>query len=246
MACLRCGVPTTIKAHLIPQSFAKEVRDQATDHALVSGDGSFRATKNGLFDHHLLCSICDGHLGEHEKFAFHSLQSIRAATATSFNRTIEVDGFDTDRMLRFLCGLVWKYASTKRELGRIEVGKYQPLLAEIAFAGAPIPPSIDAFFMRAFTADADVYSYRAPMPQKVSGVNFIRIWLGGCLFFLKLDKRPNPSEPTERHWLRSRSRFLFSTPPLERIEEGRMTINMKWENAPLAAFLRKVSKHQTH
>lgn len=241
MSCLWCGAEPTIKAHLIPQAFAKEVRDGDRDHALVRSDGQFRPTKNGLFDFHLLCAQCDGHLGNHERYAFQSLQRLRNATVTICNRTIEVDGLDTNQLLRFMAGLVWKYASTKRELGQLDIGSYRSILADIAFTNAPVPPSVDAFFIRAFTGSDEVYSYRAPLRQKIDGANFVRFSLGGCLFFLKIDKRPNPLNPPERHWLRSQDSFLVYTPPLAWTEEGRMTIGLRRTNTALNEFLRKVA-----
>ena len=245
MPCLRCGTIPTIRAHLIPQAFAKEVRDGDQDHAFVRPNGKFRPTKNGLFDHDLLCAPCDGQLGSLENYAFQSLQRLRSATTASFNRTIEVDGLDTDKLLRFLAGLVWKYASTRRDLGRVDIGPYRTILEDVAFSNAPIPPSVDAFIMRAYTGDEEVYNYRAPLPQRVEGKNFVRCWLGGCLFFLKLDKRPNPLNPPERHWLRNRASFLFYTPPLGWIEEGRMTVGLRQDNPALDAFLRKAAIRKT-
>jgi len=243
MACLRCNATSTIRAHLIPQVFAREVRDQATDHAVVFKNGKIRPTKNGLFDDHLLCSKCDGHLGKYEQFAFDALKFLRASTVNSLGSAIEVDGLDTDKMLRFACGLVWKYASTRTDLGRINIGPYQKkVTGDIAFANAPIPPSVDAHFVRPHTGDAEAYSYRAPMPEQKWGVNFVRFWLGGCLFRLKLDKKPNPKEWPESHWLRNRTSFLVETLPLDLIEEGRMTISMRHENAKLARFLKRVSR----
>jgi hypothetical protein len=88
--CLVCGGSPTIKAHLIPQAFTKEVRENDTDLAIVSPHGNSRVAKNGFFDPQLLCKTCDGQLGAHEKFAVEGLRRLRELTPSIVNANFDL------------------------------------------------------------------------------------------------------------------------------------------------------------
>ena len=62
--CLACGATSTIRAHLIPQAFAREIRDGDQTFAMTKGmTAAFRPIQNGLFDDTILCRECDNRLG---------------------------------------------------------------------------------------------------------------------------------------------------------------------------------------
>ena len=77
MACIRCGNPKTIKAHLIPQVFCKEVRLGNSFATMVKDSGEFSLTQSGVFDKNILCEDCDGELGKNEKYAAEVFRLIR-------------------------------------------------------------------------------------------------------------------------------------------------------------------------
>tara|TARA_R110000868_G_scaffold7112_3_gene38872 strand:+ start:5485 stop:6225 length:741 start_codon:yes stop_codon:yes gene_type:complete len=241
--CLNCGGGPTIRAHLIPQSFVREVKGRDTDHAFVQSDGQkYTSSKNGLFDDYLLCAECDGRLGAHENYVLGLLSGLRGkTTALKTNHLFEAH-VDGNRFLRFATGIAWKYASTARERGRIEVGPYANLLRDISLNRAVIPSSVDAFVCRLHSGDGEVYIYRAPKLDKQLGVNFVRFSVGGFVIFLKLDKRPNPQAQPASNWVRGASSFSFPVLPMTAFEEGRFALTARRQNPKLDAFLNRVSR----
>lgn len=77
MPCIRCGNLITIKAHLLPQVFCKEVKVGASFATMVKESGEFSLTQSGVFDKNILCEECDGKLGKNEKYAAELFRLIR-------------------------------------------------------------------------------------------------------------------------------------------------------------------------
>jgi hypothetical protein len=240
MPCANCG-EAAIKAHLIPQAFIREVRGEDKGHALTNRDiSSFQPSQNGRYDDAILCSACDNALGKHEKYAFETLAAIRTAAPDIVDRAFMVDGVDGDRLLRFAAGIVWKYALTKRDYGRIEIGPYTRRLQQMLFEDSPPQLEIDAFLMKLHSGDDMAYFYRAPSPERYEGLNFIRFSVGGFIFLVKLDQRKVSSLP-KAAWLRGSSSLLIPALAFDRIEEGRMFLGARDGNERLDAYLDRLS-----
>lgn len=222
MACLICGAPKTIEAHLIPRAFVAEVKTDPGEQHLILNVGQSRPTKShtGVYDRGILCGGCDSHLGGHEGYAFELLRHARRA-AVPPDSVVALDPIDGDRMVRFAAGIAWKYAVTTRP-GRINIGPYVDKLGNVALRDTPIPLSVDLAMLRIVELDGDVYFYRTPMPDRQEGVNLVRFTVGSFLFFLKIDKRRNGTMLPAECWLRGRNKAKFIVLPAERTEEGRL------------------------
>lgn len=222
MPCLICGKPKTIEAHLIPKAFVAEVKtDRGEQHLILHNDDQRpRVSNTGVYDRSILCGPCDSILGGHEDYALEVLRELRKAKAPP-GGIIGADPIDGDRLVRFAAGIAWKYAVTTQP-GRIEVGPYGGVLADVALRGRPIPDSVDVAMLRIVELDGDVYFYRTPMPDRKDGVNVVRFTVGSFIFFLKIDQRRNGSTLPAECWLRGRATGSFIVGPAELTEEGRM------------------------
>lgn len=240
MPCLNCGTERTIRAHLIPQAFVQEVRGDESDHAFVLGDGSFVPNKNGRFDPNILCQPCDGQLGQFENYAIKTLKRIRVAAPKAVNRMIGIEGIDGDQLIRFAAGIAWKYTATQRHLGRIDIGPYAETVRQVAFSTAEIPACIDALLVKIHSGDADSYIYRAALPYRYEGRNFVRFAVGGFVILLKIDRRSNPTGEPSESWLRGRRSIVVRAMAMNTIDEGRTVLNERRDNPQLDSFLKRV------
>lgn len=243
MPCANCGSPRTIKAHLIPQAFIREVRVEDKGHALTDRViGEFQPSQNGRYDDAILCAECDNRLGADEKYAFETLKRIREAAPRIVGHPFSVQGVDGDRLLRFAMGIVWKYALTRPHYGRISIGPYADRLKGALFAAGD--PQIDAFMMKLHSGDDVSYFYRAPLTSRYQGVNFARFSVGGFVFLVKLDQRTAAQIPAEG-WLRGNRDVLIPALALDNLEEGRIFLGARKSNPRLDAYLEKVSLNPT-
>lgn len=190
MPCLICRSAETIRAHLIPRTFAAEVQ-VGKEHAVVRDADEYLSTQSGIWDRDILCGDCDTRIGKLEGDAKKYLAALRADAAGKPLGLHRLAGIAGDDIIRFLAALLWKYASTKPAFGRIELGPYKQVLEDIAFRGAPIPSSVNAIGFRLLRARGDdgVFAYRTPVPDKKDGVNAMQLMVGGVVFFVKLDRR---------------------------------------------------------
>jgi len=244
MACLSCGAPNTIEAHLIPKAFVAEVKSEKGEQHLILHDGvDGRTVSNtGVYDRAMLCGDCDSHLGGHEGYAIELLRKARNYKAEA-RAIVSIDPIDGNRLVRFAAGIAWKYAVTSRP-GRIDIGPYTGILGDVALRDTSIPPSIDVAMMRIVELDGDVYFYRTPMPDRKEGVNVVRFTVGSFLFFLKIDQRRNGSLLPAECWLRGRTTGSFVVIPSELTEEGRLHRSLA-SSRPSRSFFREMQTRKS-
>ena len=183
-----------------------------------SASDKFRRTNTGLYDSDILCKSCDNHLGKNENFVIEAMRKVRAQFPK--HGTLVKSAIDGgNAFVRFAAGIAWKYSVTKPSFGKINVGSYGDILANVAFSNEAIPESIDLAMIYMQPGVDEVFFYRAPLPDRQSGVNLIRFSVGSFLYLLKMDKRPNPASPPSRFWLRNRSPVFFLVLPAQNFEE---------------------------
>ena len=223
MPCLICGASKTIRAHLIPRAFATEVAStHGEKHALIhAASKNYETSATGRYDPDILCASCDWLLGKHEGYVFNLLKQVRAEKTTA-GSYIGVNPLEGDTVVKFAAGLCWKYSVTQRSFGRIDIGPYSPILADVAFERSSIPPSIDVLATQLQSGSAESYFYRTPMPDRTEGVNVVRFSVGSFVFFLKIDRRPNPRLFPAECWFRGRSSGWFGVAPAHMFEEWRL------------------------
>jgi len=192
MMCLNCGSPKLIKAHLIPRVFAVEVKSgKSLASGVISGD-RFEITQSGAWDRDILCGVCDGILGEYENYAFQISRLVRFRKNTFPWQQWVHNDVDSEKILKFCAGILYKYSLTSKKNGKITLGRYQELLKHFIFTpGAGCPPELDALIIRPlrFPNDDGVFAYRAPSDDRQHGLNCYRMMMGGIIFFVFLDSR---------------------------------------------------------
>lgn len=192
LRCANCNSAELIKAHLIPRAFAVEVLVGKSLVANVRSSDSFKSTQSGIWDKEILCGKCDGILGAYEDYALRVTQRIRAQNGTAPWQQRTLSDIETDKILRFCAGILYKYSLTKPENGRIRLGRYQEVLRQYIFnPSEPCPSELDALFIRPlrFAGDDGVFAYRAPRDDRQDGLNCYRMMMGGVIFFVYLDAR---------------------------------------------------------
>ncbi|MEP3420104.1 MAG: hypothetical protein ABJN35_00055 [Erythrobacter sp.] len=227
MACLNCNDPRTIKAHLIPKAFVQEVKSSPGEQMMLVHEKTKAEVSNtGRYDPHLLCGGCDSHLGSHEGYVLELIRKLRKIPV-QLNSFMPIDQVKGDLVVRFAAGIVWKFANTREEWGRIDIGPYVNILRDAALRNRPLPQSLDVVMIRLFEPGAGAYFYRNPLPDRLDQMNAVRFSVGGFLFFLKIDRRLNQSALPAECWLKGRSSGKLMVAPLRRFEEGKLYLQLR-------------------
>jgi hypothetical protein len=211
-------------------------------HAIArAGAERFHTTNTGVYDSDILCGHCDGQLGRHENYVFNCLKQVREQLAPpgTLLRAVGVDG---DIFVKFAAGICWKYCVTQPQYGRISIGPYVNILADAAFERAALPETLDVTAVQLQAGDEEAYFYRTPMPDRKSGVNVVRFSVGGFVFFLKTDKRPNPTFPPAECWLKAKTDASFAVAAAEMFEEWKLHAAIRGQSSIRSYFDRMLNK----
>lgn len=239
MACIRCGNHKTIKAHLLPQVFCKEVKVGTSFATMLNGSGDFSITQSGVFDKNILCKDCDGKLGQNEKYAAETFRLIRQKSVGNYIGPALIANLDKEKILRFAAGILWKYSITQMEYGKINLFDYQEDVKRIAFEDIEIPTWFDAllFRLKVHLNDDGVFAYRAPLPDKVDRVRIYRFMVGGILFFVKVHNKKMKNGPAQKSWLSQENDFQYVIAPANKFEEYQIIKDLANNSEPLSSYL---------
>ena len=239
MSCIICGDAPTIKSHLIPRTLAREVQ-VGKAHAYVRSSNNFDHTQSGIFERNILCKTCDNELGKFENIAATAFRKIREEAKNSALGEYTLRGASGDDILRFVAGLLWKYSVASTKNGRIDLGPYQKVMRDIAFALKPIPTNIDALLCRlkSHNGDDGVFAYRAPKPDRQENVNGYRILVGGIFIFVKIDQQTPRGGALERSSVRGKTNLPYVVLRAQDFEEYLLSASLAHDGR-LSAYLDK-------
>ena len=251
MSCIRCGNPKTIKAHLIPQVFCKEVIVGKALATSVTQNGSFFPSQSGTFDKNILCAKCDGDLGVNEKYAAITLRLIRQKSIGIYNGPTYLEELGKEKIIRFAAGILWKYSITQGDYGQINLYDFQEKVRQMAYGEIKIPVWFDVMMLRLKThpLDTGISAYRAPFPDKINRVRIYRFMVGGVLFFCEGSQKKMRNDPTHQFWLSQKNELQYVIAPANIFEEYTLSKNIAFDSTRLSSFLDKqdmVAKNKRH
>jgi hypothetical protein len=226
--CRICGGSPTIKAHLIQESFVKEIqvsRTSGEQHLIVEADGGpTRKSPTGWFSQDILCQPCDGKLGVYENEAlklFRRLRAHKVGKKTGTSSVIREGAYpfrvrDTNEFIRFACGILWKYGSSSPSTpGYITLGPFLDILADVCFRNGAVPDTVDVAIERdltsfaAFTDPTDVYYYRNPSMGVRGGRRVAWFSVAGFIVYVRLDASGASDHLPPRFWMRGKKQHHF-------------------------------------
>ncbi|HEV7293376.1 MAG TPA: hypothetical protein VGN79_13765 [Devosia sp.] len=230
--CLICQKMPTIKAHLLPEAFVRQIfhYPKADEQHVIHHPDTGQKVQSGTgrFDRAILCAKCDNVLGRYEDSAFRLINRLRTVpigTKCGTENLVKTGTYPfrvpvVNEFIRFACGVLWKYASTPLESpGHIDIGNCKALFENICFHGADIPESVDALIERdlfsfaAFKDPSQVYYYCTPSvgrrgeraPKRMAWFS-----VGGFTIYLKLDEPGLPDYAPKKCWMRGRKQCFFN------------------------------------
>lgn len=230
--CLVCRERPAIRAHLLPESFVREIfhEPKADEKHMIfhPETGKKYQSNTGRFERGILCAECDGVLGRYEDSAFQlikRLRSVRVGRKFDTQSFINVGTYPfrlavVDEFVRFACGILWKYSSTPTaDASHIEIGECRALFEDICWHGAAIPAGVDVFIERdlfsfaAFTDPSQVYYYCSPsIGWRGHRTSHDLAWfsVGGFTIYVKLNQPGLSDFAPRKCWMRGRKACHFN------------------------------------
>ena len=197
--CRVCNSPT-IRAHLIPRAFARDMRKGGSDLRMGSIDQTgYTSSKSGVFDDAILCADCDGKLGVLDDYAVTFCRRFEdeRVMIKEPNRSdmFFIDSVDTDKLVRFAASVCWRHSISKRhEASTIQLGPFERQFQAVSFGETDVALEPALIIWANQTKNIDIKKLAfSPTMHRQYGLRFCSMILGGVSFVLKVDRRPLPS-----------------------------------------------------
>jgi hypothetical protein len=202
-----CTSTALVKAHIIPQSFARLVQGQSGPNVMLSEEGTTMKLPRGVYDPRILCEQCDGHLNtryDEPAFRFFRSFDLAATKIIDLRRSpyedtpsyFELPTADCDMLSGFVLSVLWRSSISKRpEFSDIRLGPYEDQVREVLWGLRPLSS------LRSF--ELTIHRYRSPqveidktysLPGRIIGSD-LTVYGFACLGFdiqAKVDNRPLP------------------------------------------------------
>ena len=196
MVCKFCNSERElIRAHVIPEGFFRRVRDGQVSPLLKSNKKNTYPKRSpiGVYDKAIVCGDCECIWGDWDAYAQDFLGDSplggQPLLAQGQKIGYRVDSYDYSKLKLFFIALLWRAsASSQPFYAQIKLGPFEEQAKTMIRQRDPGPSEQFAVTLAKFdhpvaTAMLD------PHPEKWSGVNYCRFYLGGYVAYVKVDSR---------------------------------------------------------
>jgi hypothetical protein len=191
-----------IKAHIIPEAFFRELRENQESPLLISGSyGQFaKKAPIGVYDQLILCAECELKLLPIDTYGIDVILSkfdhfFKPILTPTGSIAFSSDTVDKTKLLEFLISILWRASvSTTDFFSTVELGPHEECARTALFQQPSfIPPIFDAVLSRWDDSDDATHPTTAilnPHRERWGNVNSYRLYLGKVVAYIKVDKRP--------------------------------------------------------
>jgi hypothetical protein len=202
--CKLCGEERDlVDSHIIPLAFHRHMQMDSDRPPVILGNAvnSYpQRSPGGIYDEELLCLSCEQRFGPWDQYGAECLlQRFEqdAVTGVSNGEVLvyRIDNWDEAQLRMFAMSLVWRAAVTTRPFfKRVTLGPHQQRLYDRIWAGDPGSPNdFSVFFSRWIVqpqhSGMELTQF-SPYAWRLDGINMVKIFLGGFVFYIKCDRRP--------------------------------------------------------
>lgn len=197
--CKFCGATKRlVKAHIVPEGFYRRVQRGA--HALkvlTNTPGVYpRKSPVGEYDDGILCQECENKFGLWDDYAQRLIteESLKAAELRKAGQIVgyRFEEYDYKLLKLFFLSVAWRASVSNRAFfKRVHLGYHEHRILEMLKANDPGSTTEYGVSLAYFT---DQYGdvFLDPHPERWDGVNYLRIYLGGLVAYVKVDQRGAP------------------------------------------------------
>lgn len=196
--CSLCAVDKPlIKSHIVPKAFYPAPTNEGVPVLLPSdSEAHVKRSPIGVYDEHILCASCDGKLGVFDQHVIEKL--LHGNFKTLPNKHVrQYVGADALLVIKFIASVAWRAnASSNSSYDSIRLGPYRDKLRRV-FECGELDESIG--FVVAEMTDFSVKMANSSPPFlnpcniKIHGVNYLVIYSGRFVFYVRVDKRRGPT-----------------------------------------------------
>lgn len=183
-----------VKSHIIPEPFWKLLKSEGETpllHSTIPGDHAKRAPI-GVYDKGILCQSCDGRLGVWDDYGHKTLlRDFDEVCVYEGKRLAGIfDNIDYKKLKLFFLSILWRASvGSQAFFNRVELGEHQNRLYEMIRSEDPGDP--DEFAVNLLKLEGGQSRIiLSPARTCIENVNYFKLYMGGYVAHIKVDKRP--------------------------------------------------------
>ena len=199
--CKGCGLVKKLsKAHIIPESFFREIKKEDGDLSQYSKEylGQPRRRPIGHYDKSILCRDCDNEFSVVDQYGAKTLIQRESeiqkyvSNGKIYYKLTTVDGV---LFRRFLAAVLWR-ASISREgmFSQVMLGGVEEIARQIAIGERDPEVHQFAFIVTKYSPDKINNIVASPTKFRVEHMRFIRLFFPGYIIHVKTCGRPLPDQ----------------------------------------------------
>lgn len=200
MICKGCNKEKTlVKAHIIPESFFRDLKNEEDHLKVVSSSGAehVKRSRVGVYDKEILCRDCEDRLQDLDSYAAETLIDRSLQVPITRGRDISgfrLSGIDCDRLKLFFVRVLWRASVSKQKFFRkVNLGPLEST-AKKAIWGDTILDQHDFSYILARFDDGGTLSKVMfdPHRERIFDVLYYRFYIAGYVVSIKSSSMITP------------------------------------------------------
>jgi hypothetical protein len=195
MACKIClEDKKCIKAHIIPESFIKIIKQDGKPIMILSPNEFQSKTHIGVYDKKILCEDCEKLFSPWDNYG----NLILVANFPKDKPFLDgdkvlaytIENFDYHKLKLFFISILWRAsASSHNYFSHINAGPFEDMLKEMIINNDPGDKNCFSVIITKFDDESIATAILNPHREKLEGINYYSIYLGGFKVYIKVDNR---------------------------------------------------------
>lgn len=186
-----------VDSHIIPKSFHGFQGDGKPLKVLTNVEGEHtRKSPQGEYDQ-IVCLDCERLFSHYDDYAFKLLLGDlwQPEVITYKGQIVEylLEGVEHEKLRLFALSVLWRAGVSGRKFfGKVELGPFSDSLAAILRHERLSGDDFEVIFGK--YSDTEIPLLLDPHPERYYGIKYYRVHLGLFVMYIKVDRRPGPSE----------------------------------------------------
>ncbi len=195
-SCSICGTKPTVRSHLMPQAFIRDIRGDDKYVILTDRDRSRKKfVQGGTYSADIFCAEHEAVTGVLDSVAVNFCRTVYSGPPLRVGAAFKVTGFEPSTLIRFACSILLRcHLSCRDEARLINLAPDADNLTRVVF-DSDLSNAPDVYVYSAVSAVLD-FRHLASMPASmiVDGYHRWSFQGGGMAFVVDL-ARPSPAFP---------------------------------------------------
>ncbi|MEM5535116.1 hypothetical protein WNY58_01810 [Neptuniibacter pectenicola] len=202
MICKGCNQDKKlVKAHVIPESFFRELRADEKTLKLISNVEGVHTKKApiGVYDKDILCRECEDKFQTLDDYAAKLLIDNSEIEELKQNSSVvgyKIPKVDYGLLKRFIISLLWRASISKHGFySKVNLGALEEKAKKLIWEESPGEKEEFSFVLAKFDDEGTISKAMLdPHQERWSGKRYYRFYIGGFVLYVKADSQVTPEQ----------------------------------------------------